>query len=211
MTHGPTFPGGSASQPGRFCPPTPTPRNIPGNWGHFGCYNLGGGCCWCSGGTSQAGCSMPAARRTVHTKDYLTQKVHSADREKPCPQVARGPFVRRTLPGLLTFSGAGSLVQSSPLPSDETRLLLIPHPPGGSLCPARLLLLPPARCSSPRCSHCLPLPCCRSLLREPFLATSSQASCFFFLAPLPLDPFLPFSLEWDAFVQRTLPLVLFPA
>ena len=114
MTHGPTLPGGCFPTR-KILPPTPTPGNIRCNWGHFGCYNLEGGCCWCSGGTGQAGCSMPIARRTVCTKDYLDQKVHSADREKPCPQAARGPAVRRTLPGLLTLSGAGSLVRSSHL------------------------------------------------------------------------------------------------
>lgn len=141
------------------------------------------GCCWCSGGRGQAGCSMPIAQRTVCTKDYLDQKVHSADREKPCPQAARGPAVRRTLPGLLTLSSAGSLIWSSPLPSDETLAsLLTPHPPCWE-------------CSSPRFSHCLLIPCCRSLLKCHLLSLSwpphHPPRCFFSLAPS-LDRFFAF-------------------
>lgn len=153
----------------------------------------GGGCCWCSGGTGQAGCSMPAACRTVHTKDCLAQKVHSADREKPCPQVARGPVVRRTLPGLLTLFGAGSLVQSSPLPSDETPVSSSPLTHPAALCaPQGSCSCPLPGCSSPRCSHCLPLPCCRSLFREPFLATSSPSPLLFLPGSLTTRSFFAF-------------------
>ena len=153
MRHGPTFPRGSSSQPGRSCPQPPPQGTfvvtgdilVVTTWRRglllvFRRYRPG---------------RLANARRTQDSphKDYLDQKVHSANREKPCPQAARGPVVR-TLPGLLTLSGARSLVQFSPLASDETSWLP-PHPPCGSLCPPRLLLLPPAGNARP--SPTLPL------------------------------------------------------
>lgn len=173
---------------------------------------VGGRCCWCSGGTGQAGCSMPAARRTVHTKDYLAQKVHSADREKPCPQVARGPIVRRTSQACSRSPVQEAL--SSPAPSPLMRPLSPPHPS-----PTLWLSVPRKAPAPAPCPDALPRDvriaypspaaglCSESLSWPPH----HRAPCFFFLAPLPLDPFLPFSLEWDAFGQRTLLLVLFPA
>lgn len=203
MTHGPTLPGGCFPTR-KILPPTPTPGNIRCNWGHFGCYNLEGGCCWCSGGTGQAGCSMPIARRTVCTKDYLDQKVHSADREKPCPQAARGPAVRRTLPGLLTLSGAGSLVRSSPLPSDETACLP-PHPsptlPGMLFPQAFAWPTPPLLQVSAQMSPAQPLLATSS--PTPLLFLPGSLTRLFFCLPhwsgMPLDrePFHWFCLLLD--------------